>query len=742
MSTMRVMSVAVPGTLAQARALARGLRTHHPDWSYEVVLIGPANVAAGEHDELRVVSVHDVLNVDVPELLARHDPARLVSLLVPRVLEERSAESPEPILHLPASTWILDSLTPLARGIDQRGVLLVPRLLGDVPGDGLEPSHTQLAMAGRIAAEVIGVDCAPPSRSFLRWWIQRADAVFGGFEGRPRPHDGEDWQWLLRMLELAPTRFSVTMLEDPGCNVSVWNLHERTLDETPAGIVVDGEWPLRFMDMPGFEPDHPYRLNPTSSRLRLSRLPILGALARRYAGEVMDAGWRDVRSRVGIGGRLANGIVFDETMSSLHETGTVGHDFGDLSSAQGTEAFMSWLREAVPPWASEGISRYALQRVITERADVTAAFPDMYGLDSTRFAKWWRTSGREEMNVPEELLAPTAEFAAGTATADAASALSATAGAVGALTTPAAATLERPAPRNLGPAPTTAAVGVRVTGYLSHILGLGSAARGYASALAAAGVPLTTVSVPLDHLQAPVEVADEYGRHSYDHVVHEGGHGFELVCVNADELPPLIERVGQDFFSGARIGVWGWEVNTIPERWNKAFSLIDEIWVYSQFMARNIGAAAPVPVIALPPPVQTAPRNRSSLRLGVPPGFLFLFVFDYLSTIQRKNPVGLVEAFKQAFSAGEGPQLLIKTINAPLRPYVEEEVLWAVDGRPDIHVIDRSLTGEEKDALMAACDCYVSLHRSEGFGLTLAEAMAIGQAGDRHRLLGKRRLHE
>ncbi len=159
-------------------------------------------------------------------------------------------------------------------------------------------------------------------------------------------------------------------------------------------------------------------------------------------------------------------------------------------------------------------------------------------------------------------------------------------------------------------------------------------------------------------------------------------------------------------------------------------------------MARNIGAVAPVPVIALPPPVEISPRNRGSLRLGVPTGFLFLFVFDYLSTIERKNPVGLIEAFKHAFKAGEGPQLLIKTINAPLRPYVEEEVLWAVDGRPDIHVVDRSLSGDEKDALMAACDCYVSLHRSEGFGLTMAEAMAIGKPVIGTGYSGKRRLHE
>jgi glycosyltransferase involved in cell wall biosynthesis len=144
-------------------------------------------------------------------------------------------------------------------------------------------------------------------------------------------------------------------------------------------------------------------------------------------------------------------------------------------------------------------------------------------------------------------------------------------------------------------------------------------------------------------------------------------------------------------------------------------------------MAANIGAATQVPVVALPPPVQRPAAEAPPLRLGVPDGFLFLFVFDYLSTIQRKNPVGLIEAFKRAFLPGEGPQLLIKTINAPLRPLAEEEVLWAAHGRSDIHVIDRSLSAVELSGLMAACDCYASLHRAEGFGLTMAEAMAIGK---------------
>jgi glycosyltransferase involved in cell wall biosynthesis len=246
-------------------------------------------------------------------------------------------------------------------------------------------------------------------------------------------------------------------------------------------------------------------------------------------------------------------------------------------------------------------------------------------------------------------------------------------------------------------------------------------------ALDAAGVPVSTVTVPLHHLTLPAELAAGYGRQGFEDLVQEGGHSCEIVAVNAAELPDFVERLGEDYFQGPRIGIWGWETNSIPAGWRRAFSFVDEVWVYSRFMAENIGAVAPVPVLAMPPPVELPVEPAAPLRLGVPAGCLFLFVFDYLSTVQRKNPVGLIEAFKLAFAAEEGPQLLIKTINAPLRPLAEEELLWAAHGRSDIHIVDRSLSGEQMAGLMAACDCYVSLHRAEGFGLTMAEAMAIGK---------------
>jgi glycosyltransferase involved in cell wall biosynthesis len=122
-----------------------------------------------------------------------------------------------------------------------------------------------------------------------------------------------------------------------------------------------------------------------------------------------------------------------------------------------------------------------------------------------------------------------------------------------------------------------------------------------------------------------------------------------------------------------------------------------------------------------------ADSGGAKVDIGVPEGFTFLFLFDFHSVMQRKNPHGLIEAFKRAFAPGEGPQLVIKSINGDARPRFLEQLKVATLDRDDIFVVDEYLSAKEKTALMAGCDCYVSLHRSEGFGLTPAEAMSVGK---------------
>lgn len=746
---MQVLTLVTPSTLPQARVLADSLRRHQPDWPLDILFVGREREADTGGDSSRLRSVADELDVDVERLIASHDEEDLIALLLPRVLKAYSARGAGPTLHLPPTAWVLGDLGLVREALKTRSVLLVPRMSADIPNDGLLPAREQMELAGRISDTIVGVDGTASADGFLTWWTGHLEQTFGSLDGRRAGARPEDRPWLARLLELAPARFATAVLEDPGCNLSMWNLHLHSLQPTPEGALVDGHWPLRWLDLPGFRPDRPHQLGAGASRVRISRSPVLRELCRTYAVELERVGWSAIDRRQDIGRRLADGLVYDDALDALRSRAeALGERYDDLFDSDRGEharAFTDWLEGPAPVGAVHGINRYVYYRVARERPDVVRAYPDLDGADGAGYVDWCWVFGREEVSIPDRFMPPepgsvTAhQLTAGGRPPAQTSGRNASETAAGAT---AEATETVPASRpsasdrlTSDPEAGARAVrngaqpAVRVTGYLSHTLGLGAAGRGYARALEAAGVAVSTVSVPLHHLELPVELQAGYGRHGFEDVVHDGvHHSFEIVAVNADELPSFVGRLDENYFQGPRIGVWGWETDTIPVRWQRAFALVQEIWVYSRFMAQNIGAVAPVPTIALPPPVQAPAEPAAPLRLDVPDdGFLFLFAFDYLSTIQRKNPVGLIEAFKRAFAPGEGPRLLLKTINGPLRPLAEEEVLWAAHGRPDIHVVDRSLSGAQLNGLMAACDCYVSLHRSEGFGLTMAEAMAIGK---------------
>jgi len=278
--------------------------------------------------------------------------------------------------------------------------------------------------------------------------------------------------------------------------------------------------------------------------------------------------------------------------------------------------------------------------------------------------------------------------------------------------------------------PQIASLGVNVVGYLRGGLGLGQAARLYIQALDAAGVPVRTTTVGvnlpdvvgLDGRRAQVKTLDFADLHV------EGELPFNLVCINAPELPALYQTLGAEFFEDRyTIGVWAWEVDVVPPSWDRAFDLVDEIWVYSRYVQEIISNVSPVPVVRIPLPIVAPPAGGEVDSLHLPEGFAFLFLFDFYSTLQRKNPLGLVEAFTRAFEPGEGPELVLKSHNGDFKPERLARLREAAGDRTDIHIVDQFLSSSEMAALMRRADCYVSLHRAEGFGLTLGETMALGK---------------
>lgn len=715
-----MVCVAPLAQLAHARVTIQSVQRAHPEWTAEIVLLAARDRAAAEDGDVRVVSVVELLEGtdnalgagvreerrELELLLALHDADALVDLLVPLALRLRRAAHGRPTIHLPAGAWVLDRLDPLLAAVQRSGVALVSRLTRPLPDDDELPDGAQLRAVGRLASDLIVVDDSARASDFIDWWSARVQLALGSLDGRHRAVRPEGREWIHRSLDLATALFGAQVVDDPGCNLSIWNLHEHSLATTPEGILVDGRVPLRLVMLADYAPDRPYELSPRATRHRLSRMPVLRSLSIRYGEALRAAGWPIDALRPRLGEPLTDEINFDDALYALYRLAdATGADLGDIFSSEGSARFLAWLGAPAPCGGASGINRYLLYRVLAERPDVIAAFPDLDGSDGPRLADWCHLSGRAEMGFPDALLPPLPDDSQ--QDSDRAGAVQEDGG-------------DRPSATGDPDAP----VGprVRVAGYLGHVLGLGSAGRGYARALAASGVSVCTLSADLPSSQVP----RGYGRDFYEDRAADGAIDVELICINADELPWFMDRFGSVLTDGPRIGVWAWETDRIPARWERSYSMIDEIWVNSRYMAENIGAASPVPVMVLPPAV-TAPPERPPLRLGVPDGFLYLFMFDYLSSVQRKNPVGLVEAFRRAFGDGEGPRLLIKTFNAPHRPTDEEQLLWAIGDRSDIHLVDASLTAAERDAVMSACDCYVSLHRSEGFGLTLAEAMAAGK---------------
>ena len=195
-------------------------------------------------------------------------------------------------------------------------------------------------------------------------------------------------------------------------------------------------------------------------------------------------------------------------------------------------------------------------------------------------------------------------------------------------------------------------------------------------------------------------------------------------------IHPSITRLGQSFFKDRyNIGFWAWELTKLSPYWNFAFDFFDEIWTPSNYSAEAISAVSPIPVFKVPHSMDLPQADLVRADLGLPEDkFIFLFMFDFHSTLGRKNPLATIDAFRQAFGdRNEEVLLVLKHSNAEHHPEKMQQFLSHIGDCASVHLIEGHLRKQELHALINSCDCYISLHRSEGFGLTMAEAMYYGK---------------
>ncbi|WP_426592762.1 glycosyltransferase [Cellulomonas sp. McL0617] len=479
-------------------------------------------------------------------------------------------------------------------------------------------------------------------------------------------------------------------VEEPSTLVSWWSLDRGSQVSASAdgGLLLDGRQ-VDAVDLSGLDPARPWLLDARESsdpRARLSDHPALAsfvaaAAARLTADQLPEptGGWDPTRSSLD--------TPVDDVLRALYADPP--SDAPDPFADAERDALLAWLTAPAPDGAP---GRY-LSAVRRLRPDLLEAFPRVPGPDTTNFLAWARANAVAE-GYPAQLVG-----------------------------TPVASPSRPPArPRRpRGPRRGRPSAGLNVVGFLRGELGIGESARLVVAAARAAHVPVHTVSVD-EHALGPT-------RDAVASTDTGGPFDATVLCVNADLTPVVAPAVGQLLDRSYRIGMWYWEVEEFPATLHGAFAFVDEVWVATDFVRAAVEPHSPVPVRTLMPPLPQRGDEPTLTRadLGLPDGFLFLFVFDHLSTLDRKNPLGLIDAFTSAFGPRDGAVLVLKSLNAHRRPSDAERLRLHAAGHPHVHLREEYLQAAERDALVAHSDAYVSLHRSEGLGLTMAEAMAWGK---------------
>jgi glycosyltransferase involved in cell wall biosynthesis/SAM-dependent methyltransferase len=699
---MDICTIIAKNYLAHARVLARSFAEHHPGGRCYVLVIDEYDGYINPREEpFTLVTPSEIDCPEFDEMVLRYSVLELSTAVKPWLLTHLLNQSLEAITYLDPDIRVYGSLERLDELARTHGLVLTPHNSVPLPDDGERPGQIDILLAGVYNLGYVSIGASEETAALLRWWRTRllANCVVDPYSGY-----FVDQRWF----DLAPGFVSnCAIMREPQYNLAYWNVHARELSYDGKSYAVDGH-PLAFYHFSGYNPLEPNVLSRHQTRVSLIPGTPLDRLCHDYAQELLSAGHEQSGKWPYTYALLPSGLEYNTQVRSLYEK---AREEGAVSvspfTSEGSDSLMVWLR-SLDHRGPAGISR-ALLEVYRTRPDLQAAYTDL-DTDPSGLVAWAQSSGTAE----EPMLAAVMPEVANAP----------------------------PIPAEVSPAPTPAMAdqvetvdaraqdgepsspllpwGVNVVGYFRSELGTGEAGRQVVSALDAAGVAVLPVhgrTIPPNRQQ-----------HAFTHLDHgDARYPVNIVCMNADALGEFAEQAGAGFFENRyTIGVWFWEVDRFPEKWRSAFDHVDEIWLASDHMMRSIGAAASVPVLKVTLPIELPPLLPASrAELNLPEGFMFLFSFDYHSVFERKNPLAAVEAFKRAFEPDEGAVLVIKSINAASDADGHAKLLAAAAGRADIHLIDGYLAADRKNLLVAACDCYVSLHRAEGFGLTMAEAMFL-----------------
>ena len=686
MSTPTVCTIVARNYLAQAHVFVTSFQRHNPGVRVMTLIID------GDADDRLLTTVGDVvlpedLGVEplvLHEMIVMYDVMELATALKPSLLMHALRSGASSAAYFDPDIKVYAPLHDVLEAARIHDIVLTPHTLHPLPRDGKRLTERDIMLSGIYNLGFIGV--GPGAFRFLSWWHERletdaivdiANALF------------TDQRWI----DWAPSLFRHHISRDPGLNAAYWNLHERTVAGPPDNATVSGV-PLRFFHFSGYDPAKPWLLSKhfgERPRTLLSEQPALADLCDDYGADLEAAGHLQMRKNPYRLDFLPNGLRISREIRRLVRDIRLG-DLRPLTPLPDpiteSDAFTRWL---LTPGIGFGPDKPspAAYSWWQGRDDLRKAFPDVLGADARRYLDWVE-------NDPWPA-ARTSEIVAALPPAD-------------------DAVVDDAAPAGTA----RRAFGWSVIAHATSELGIGETGRRTANMVSRSGIPTELVAAPAGNLS-------RQNHRPRLRIATEPGYENVIVCANADEIGRIetIMRLGE--LRGRRIGLWFWELSEFPDTWRASFDSVDEVWTASEFARASIQAATGKAVRNVPLAIEapTRPTRFTRRSLGLPEGeFVFLANFDYFSVHKRKNPAGAIEAYLRAFEESDGARLVIKSINGDKRPLDVEHVKSVAGRRRDVVFLDEYVSAAGMKGMIEHADCYVSLHRSEGYGLNMADAMA------------------
>jgi len=691
--------------LSHARVLAQSLARHEPEIRFYVLVVDrlPEGVSGG--GAMHILDPDELALPYFYEMCFKYDVTELCTALKPSLLALLLGQYADEVIYFDPDILIMRPLEELKERLTSGHIVLTPHLLKPIPKDGRKLDEQDILIAGSYNLGFLALRKSQETDEFLRWWKERlrdgcrVDVARGLMT---------DQKWIDLIPGLYP---STVILREESYNVAYWNIHSRQIEKRGEEYFVNGRR-LAFFHFSGFSPDKPRLFSKHQNRTEINEGSALAALLDHYVKLHAQAGY-PVSSRWPYAySNFDNEIGVHPVMRQLYlGLGEAEKNrFGNPFRAIGTNSFFDW---ATRPRAREGkLSRF-LETIYRARYDLAAGFPDVQGRDHDGFLKWAKTQGAQEMGYDPRLVC--AENGESSKLSDESRVMS---------DEWASRLMTQDSSLVTHHSSLSCVRGINFCGYLRNESGLGSAARGYIRALRFLKVPV-----------ALEDLGELSVNRSQDHSLtgFETGHPYDVnvVCVNADQHFVVMEHLGKGFFEGRyNIGIWFWELPRFPEKWHDRFPYYDEIWMGTSFTANMLAPVSPIPVVRVPPVLtqgSLGSRDNGRRRLGLSPEeVVYLFIFDFHSYFQRKNPLALIDAFRKAFAPSDRARLIIKCVNAESDADNFAAMTARAQGYP-ISIHSGYWSAEEMRDLMAACDVYVSMHRSEGIGLTITDAMALGK---------------